>query len=265
MSKGLKKRKISSRIKYPTLLVGLPGIGNVGKIVTDFLIEQLNAKEIKRFNTDAPPMVFPTEHGIEFPSVRLYHVNYRNKNFLFLAGDYQPRDSKCFEFCHNILEFFKKLKGKEIIILGGASLPIVGKNPDIYVISNNENLLKRYKKIYPNLKPAYGNLGPIVGVAGVLLGLAKDKKIDAATFLTETTEGEYFNSISVRKALELVNKLTGIKVDTKKFDLKIKSIGAEINAIKSLSIQSLQQDKFQEFLEEEKKEEESEKNVNYIG
>ena len=71
-----------AKISKPTLVIGLPGIGNVGKIVTDYVIEQLNAKEIGKFYIDTPPMVFPTQDGIEFPSVKLYHAAYRKNSFL---------------------------------------------------------------------------------------------------------------------------------------------------------------------------------------
>src|SRR3989344_9107855 len=147
----------------PTFVIGLPGIGNVGKIVTDYIIEHLNAKEIGKFYVDTPPMVFPTQDGIEFPSVRMYHSNYRkngnggstkgkedrksrkdgkNNSFLSIAGDYQPREAKCFDFCAQVLDIFQKVKGKEIIILGGASLPAMGKTPEVYAISSKNELMK---------------------------------------------------------------------------------------------------------------------------
>ena len=252
--KDLKLQDIDS----PTFVVGLPGIGNVGKIVTDYIIEHLNAKEIGKFYVDTPPMVFPTQDGIEFPSVRMYHASYgksgknvnesksqgkkngkngkegKKNSFLFIAGDYQPREAKCFDFCAQVLDIFQKVKGKQIIILGGASLPAMGKTPEVYAISSKNELMKRYSKIAPGLKTAHGNLGPIVGVAGVLLGMAKDKNIDATAFLTETTDKNYFDSRSVSKALELLNKLTGISVDTKKFDARVKNIDAEISALHDL-------------------------------
>lgn len=224
----------NSKIKNPTLVVGLPGIGNVGKIVTDFIVEQLHAKEIGKFYSDTPPMVFPTKDSIEFPTVKLYHAMHKRNNFLFITGDYQPREAKCFEFCSKIIDVFKKMKGKEIIVLGGASLPDFDTNPAVYAIASKTKLINKYKKLEPNLRSAHGNLGPIVGVAGVLLGLAKDKNIDATAFLTETTDKEYFNTKSVRKAMYLLNKLIGIQVNNKKFDLRIKNMDAEISAIQDI-------------------------------
>lgn len=248
----------NGKIKNATFVVGLPGIGNVGKIVTDFIIEQLNAKEIGKFYSDIPPMVFPTRDSVEFPSVKFYHANYKKSNFLFVAGDYQPREAKCFEFCTKILDLFQQLKGKEIIVLGGASLPEFTSNPSIYAIASKSSLIEKYRKVEPGLRTAHGNLGPIVGVAGVLLGLAKDKNVDATAFLTETTDKDYFNLQSLKIALSLINKLTGINADSKKFDLRIKNMDEEISAI-------------QNFFQEDKgkglsvKEEKYDFDVGYIG
>jgi len=222
------------KMNNPTVVIGLPGIGNVGKIVTDYVVDQLNAKEMGKFHIDIPPMVFPTQDGIEFPSVKIYHTSHKKNNYLFIAGDYQPRESRCFEFCSQIIELFKKLKGKEIIILGGASLPNVDSAPSMYAISSKNDLIEKFKRLEPRLRSAHGNRGPIVGVAGVLLGLAKDKNINATAFLTETTDKEYFNASSVKMALELLNKLTGMKINTKKFDLQMKNMDEEISAIQDI-------------------------------
>lgn len=226
--------QVKEGITNPTLVIGLPGIGNVGKIVTDYIIEHLKAKEIGKFYIDTPPMVFPTQTSIEFPSVKLYHASYKRNSFLFIAGDYQPREAKCFEFCTKILDVFKKLKGKEIIILGGASLPDTRADPSVYAIASKTFLIDKYRKIEPKLQSAHGNLGPIVGVAGVLLGLAKDTNISATAFLTETTDKDYFSTKSVKKALTLLNKLTGIDVNPRKFDSRIKNMDAEISAIQNI-------------------------------
>ncbi len=243
-------------MRNATLVIGLPGIGNVGKIVTDFVVEQLHAKEVGKFYSDIPPMVFPTKDSVEFPTLRLYHATHKRNNFLFITGDYQPREAKCFDFCTEVINIFKKVKGKEIIVLGGASLPNIDSNPSVYAIASKNSLIEKYRKVEPNLRSAHGNLGPIVGVAGVLLGLAKNKNINATAFLTETTDKQYFNAKSVKKALSLINKLTGIQIDNKKFNLRIRSIEAEISAIQNFikPIESVKET-----------EEEHDSSIGYIG
>ncbi|MEM4397568.1 MAG: PAC2 family protein, partial [Candidatus Woesearchaeota archaeon] len=50
-------------IKNSVLIVGLPGIAHVGKIVCDFLIEELKAKKIAEFfSYSMPNSVFVNEN-----------------------------------------------------------------------------------------------------------------------------------------------------------------------------------------------------------
>ena len=44
-----KEIKTIPKLNKPILIEGLPGIGNVGKIAVDFLIEELKAKKIYSF------------------------------------------------------------------------------------------------------------------------------------------------------------------------------------------------------------------------
>ena len=46
MSYNFARRGHKIEIKNPILIAGLPGIGNVGKIAVDFLIEEMKAKKI---------------------------------------------------------------------------------------------------------------------------------------------------------------------------------------------------------------------------
>ena len=49
------------RLHNPILIVGLPGIGNVGKITVDFIIDKLNAKKIYDINTNYISFVYINE------------------------------------------------------------------------------------------------------------------------------------------------------------------------------------------------------------
>ncbi len=245
-------------IRNPLFVVGLPGIGNVGKIVVDYAVEQLNAEEIGRFYIDTPPMVFPTEEAVEFPSLKVYYKASGGNSVIFLAGDYQPRDKKCFHFCKNFLNLFKKLKGKEILVFGGASLSEPEASPLVYYITSNVKLRKKYSSIN-GVRYAFSNLGPIVGVAGVLVGMAKEYGVDASAFLTETSDKEYFNTNSVKTALTLLNKVTKINVDAKKFNARVNDIKKELGEI----IKFAKEDELIKKSVTEKKL--GEDRVNYIG
>ena len=76
MSKWLASEKFSKslQLKNPILIEGLPGIGNVGKIAIDYIIENVKPTLIYQLHSHSfPHSVFLTEENtIELPSVKIY-------------------------------------------------------------------------------------------------------------------------------------------------------------------------------------------------
>jgi len=200
-----KTKKI--KITTPILIEGLPGMGNVGKIATDFIIEDLKAKKIfEIYSEDFPNAVFVTENNlIELPKIEIYHKKIKNQDFLFLAGDIQPiTENGTYNFCKEILNLLEKLKIKEIITLGGIGLQKIPKKPRVFLTGTNKKIISKYKSKELNPK-IYGTVGPIIGVAGLLLGLAQERKIPAISLLAETFGHPAY--IGVKGARELINIL----------------------------------------------------------
>src|SRR3989338_384797 len=65
----------------PLLIEGLPGIGNVGKIAEDYLIEEIDAKLLYSFfSYKFPHSVFVNEKNlIEMPKLELYYKKFNSK------------------------------------------------------------------------------------------------------------------------------------------------------------------------------------------
>ena len=106
--------------KNPILLEGLPGIGNVGKITLDYLVDSLNAKPfLEIYSNRFPNSVFVNEYNlIDLPKITLFYKKIKGKEFIFLGGDVQPVDEAgSYEFCDEVLKLFKKFKGKKMITL----------------------------------------------------------------------------------------------------------------------------------------------------
>ena len=224
-------KKISNfKANNPVFIEGLPGIGNVGKVVVDFLIEQLKAKKIMSlFSYNLPNSVFVNEKNlVELPRIEIYHKKMGNKDFLFLAGDVQPSDElSCYQFCEEIIKLCHKHKCKDIITLGGIGLIDIPKQPRIFCTGNTEQAVKKYavKNIQTNL---YGIVGPIVGVSGLLLGMAKhDTK--AVSLLAETYgHPMYLGVKGAKEILKYLNQRFSFKVKITKLDKEIKDMEEEL-------------------------------------
>jgi uncharacterized protein len=218
----------------PVLISGMPGIGNVGKIALDFLIDELKAKKLFEITSyHFPHTVFVGENNlVHMPKVEIFYKKRRGKDqdLLLLTGDVQPTEQEaCYEFCDLILDIFEDFKGKEVITLGGIGLQELRTTPKVFITGNNEKIVKKYKKgtkINPKL---FGVVGPVMGVAGLTLGLAEQRNIGGVSLLAETLGHPLYVGIKGSKEiLTVLQKKFGLKFDVNKLDKEIKEYDKEL-------------------------------------
>lgn len=209
-------------LKNPVLIEGLPGIGNVGKIVTDFLIDQLKAKKVAEFNGLAiPHSVFVNEKNlVELPRIELFLAKTKQRDLLLLAGDVQPlTEESCYEFCEAVLKYCKELHCTELIALGGIGLKQIPKKPKTYCTGTNKQVVSKFSKLTGVSNKLYGVVGPIVGVSGVLVGLAEQHKIEAVALLAETYgHPMYLGLKGARELLAIIGFYAKLKMNLKLLD-----------------------------------------------
>lgn len=225
------------RLKRPILIEGLPGIGNVGKVAVDFIIDELKAKKLYDiFSYTFPHSVFVNEKNlVSLPQISIYYKQFKDKrnDLLLLAGDIQPIDEVAsYEFTEKILDIFEKFDGKEIITLGGIGLSSVPKKPKIYCTGNSKEIIKKYKNGTKLDNKLYGVVGPIIGVSGLLLGMAGKRDIKAISFLAETFGHPLYLGIKGSKEIiKILNKKLELKVDIKKLEKEIDEAESEMMKI----------------------------------
>ena len=90
----VEKSKIKTKNGY--LLIGLPGIGLIGKTVADYLINELKGKEVAElYSPHFPHQVFMEKHGILRPIKNsFYYVKAGKRDLILLTGDVQAITSQ---------------------------------------------------------------------------------------------------------------------------------------------------------------------------
>lgn len=254
------------KLKNPVFIEGLPGIGNVGKLAIDFLIEEIKAKKIAEFTSFSfPHSVFINEDNlVELPTIEVYYKKFKKKkkDLLLLAGDVQPIDEcSCYEFSSKVLDIVQEFDCKEIVTLGGIAMKTEPKKPNVFCTGNNKELITAYKKSIKNINNnLYGVVGPIIGVSGVLLGLAGKRNIQAVSLLAETYgHPMYLGVKGTKEILKILDKKLNLKLNFKTINKEIDTIDAELGH-KVLSVADLQ--KTRNIRKSKKK---SSADINYIG
>jgi len=155
----------------PILIEGLPGVGNVGKLAAEHLIDEIKAKKFAEiYSTDFPPQVFIDNDGIiHLVKNELYYWK-GDVDLIILTGDYQGLSTRGqYILTQAILDVVEKYGTKMIYTLGGYGVGVEVEKPRVTGAATHKTLTKKLKKYDILFKDEGG--GGIVGASGLLLGI----------------------------------------------------------------------------------------------
>ena len=235
--------------KNAVLIVGLPGIGNVGRIAVRYMIDELKAKKFAElYSPYFVPVVIVDEKSVAKTIKNEFYIYHGDRDFIFLTGDSQSMTpSGHYEINEMIIAFAKKMNVKEIITIGGCNSGEIKSNPKVIGVVNDEKLVKKYA----NCGMAFeGNktISTIVGSAGLLVGMSKSAKIDAVSIIVETPGFPIAvaDPKAAEAALNVVSKMTGVGIDLTKLDKNVKLMEDSIKKTEELQkriIENMKEDK----------------------
>ncbi|HUY00852.1 MAG TPA: proteasome assembly chaperone family protein [Candidatus Deferrimicrobium sp.] len=219
----------------PILIVGLPGVGDIGKFAAEHLIKQLNAKKLGvLYSPHFPYHVLVSENGV----IRLlnneffYYISQHGKNdLIILNGDYQSQTIfGQYEVADLILELCKDFNVKKIISIGGYATGNIEEHPKIFGAVNHASLNNLLKELA--VEPC--DIGsPIVGAVGLLVGLARFHNIDGICILGETP-GYIVDPRCARIILSKILPYLKLEIDLSELDIKDQEIKEKTDKIQDL-------------------------------
>lgn len=187
----------------PIIIEGFPGMGYVGTIASEFLIEKLDTKPIGQlWSPKIPPVAMI--HGSEVRS--LLEIRYAKKENIILLHAVAGVKKIEWELADAIIELAKKVKAKEVISLEGVS-PIAGGEHIAYYHSSDSRKGNKLKSA--GALPL--NSGAIIGVSGALMTRAP--KTIPTSFLFGSTHTSMPDSAAAANIIKILDKYLGLKVD----------------------------------------------------
>lgn len=220
------------QLKEATLIVGLPGIGLVGKIAVDYLLKQIKAEKIAEVLSDSfPPSIHTKDSKIFLIKDDVFYFNFKGKDFLILAGPVQPTlDFKVgsahehYEFAETLVGFFKSVGVTEIITLAGLNVGDnrLNKKPDVIVAGTDDEVINNWKKFGAKEDKKEGLIS---GAAGLLVGIGKLHGIKGACLMGETNpQLVYGDQGSAKQVIDFISKRFNLKLKMKSIEKDAKSI-----------------------------------------
>ncbi|MCW6168838.1 MAG: proteasome assembly chaperone family protein [Thermoplasmatales archaeon] len=227
MEKIIINQQKKIKLNNPILIEGLPGIGNVGKIAAEYIVEKLKMEKYASiFSEYLPPQVFMDDSSVvRLVSMSLYYKKMpKTKDLLVLVGDFQGTTQEGqYELSYFILELAKKLNVSMIYTLGGYSIGKIPENPRVLGAITNESLLKPLMAggvVFPKGEPG----GGIVGSAGLILGLGKELFDLKGACLMGETSGYFADPKGARVLVKALVNLLNLKIDIADLDERSKQI-----------------------------------------
>ncbi|MCO8255960.1 proteasome assembly chaperone family protein [Haladaptatus sp. AB618] len=194
----------------PTLVEGLPGLGLVGKIATDHLIEQFDMTYYAAVDCDGIPQIAIYEDGKPdlLPPVRIYADEERD--LLALRSDVPISADAAPEFADCVTGWMESNDVTPLYLSGLPQQKQPGKVPELYGTATGDmaQLLEEYDIGFPT------EMGAISGPTGALLHRASRRGVDAIGLIVES-DPQFPDPEAARVLLEKgVDPIAGTEVNT---------------------------------------------------
>ncbi len=248
------------RLKNPTMVIGLPGIGNIGRLAVGYIVSHLKAKKFAElYSPHFFNFVLIHENKLHVLKNEFYYWKNPKKNgkdLVLLIGDTQSSTSEGhYEIAGKILEFASSLGVKEIIAIGGFGIGKIVDEPKVYAVPSDEKIKKKYQNLDVDFNSSQ-KIGTIIGAAGLVPGLAKLYGISGISLLCETPGYPiHTDPTGAEKVVKVLEKMLGIKVNLEELHKNVEEMHEFVKKLEELQ---------KEAIEKTKKKEE-EKELKYIG
>jgi len=173
--------------EHSAIIEAVPGVGNVGKIVVDALVEKHPSRTIGWIlHPDFPPHATLSNEGLlapprlEINSVLLPD----GTTIITIGGDLQPMTANGqFEVADSILAMAKENNTPQILVLAG--LAAGAEDRGIHVICADTNVKKSLQDIDINVSSEHPKSG-MIGIAGLLISLSPLHGVTTIGLVAET-------------------------------------------------------------------------------
>lgn len=197
----------------PVLVEGLPGVGQVGNLAAEHLVEECDGQLVRRVHSEHfPPQVLVDEEGTtRLAAAEFYAVETDGRDLLVLTGDHQPGDSAGhYRLTATFLDVAQEFGATEVYALGGVPTGEIVEEYGVLGAVSDSGLkppLEEFGVEFRAEEPA----GGIVGTSGLLLGLGGRRGLSCRCLMGETS-GYLVDPRSARVVLEVLEEALGIEL-----------------------------------------------------
>lgn len=221
--------KLKEHPKHPVIIEGFPGLGLVGTIATEFLVQHLKARLIGEiWSKELPPIIAIHDSTVVQP----LGIFYDEKHNIVILHAVSGIEGIEWDMADEIIKIGDELEATQIISL--ESVGSLREESQNFHYTNNEKSEKRFKEIgVEKLKE-----GIVIGVTGALLNRVNRH----FSVIFAETHSTLPDSKAAAQVIEVLNKYLNLEIDTEpllksaeQFEQKLKSMMEQTQQAKELS------------------------------
>ena len=219
----------------PVLIEGLPGVGHVGKLAAEHLLEEFDGELVRRvYATEFPPQVSVDDEGVaELTCAEFHAVETDGADLLVLTGDHQAgSNAGHYRLTSTFLDVAEEFGAERAFALGGVptgelveEYTVLGAVSDGDLTADLEDAGVEFRADEP--------AGGIVGVSGLVLGLGGRRGFDAACLMGETS-GYLVDPKSARAVLEVLETVLDLTVDYESLEDRAEEMEEVVGKIREM-------------------------------
>ena len=227
----LKKVKLNK----PILIEGLPGVGNVGKLVAEHIIHELGAEKIVEiYSWHFPPQVLVNDDGtVRLCKNEVYAWKSKNLDLLIVSGDQQSVTNEGhYLITETLLDLAQQYGVSRIYTLGGYGIGQLVEKQMVLGAANDAELVEEMKKYGVEFREEEPG-GSIVGASGLLLGLGGQRGIPAVCLLG-LTSGYLVDPKSAQAVLKILGNALNLEIPMQALEDRAEEMEKVVERLKEM-------------------------------
>ncbi|WP_049982899.1 proteasome assembly chaperone family protein [Halorubrum sp. BV1] len=219
----------------PVLIEGLPGVGHVGKLAAEHLLEEFESELVRRvYTTEFPPQVSVDGDGVaELTCAEFHAIETDGADLLVLTGDHQAgSNAGHYRLTTTFLDIAEEFGADRAYALGGVPTGELVEEYTVLGAVSDADLIEGLEDAGVEFRPDEP-AGGIVGVSGLVLGLGERRGFDAACLMGETS-GYLVDPKSARTVLETIELLLDFDIDYETLEERAEEMEEVVGKIREM-------------------------------
>lgn len=214
MTDEVQVRAEKPQSENPVVIEGFPGIGLIGNIASQYVINRLEMDYLGAIDSRFFPPMSVLVGGLAHLPVRIYEK--KDLGVVVVSSDIPVHPAASYDLARGIVSWAESIGAKEMVCLAG--ITVMGEEQRVFGAATTEEMLARIKD-----RVEVFEFGTISGISGSVMNECLLRKMPAICLLGETHSMAPDPRAAV-VTVKMLNTLYGLNVDTTELEERAEEI-----------------------------------------